>query len=120
MSISESRDVHRASRFAATFVLASVVLFPLFPWLMVGSLDERFSGRAALHSVANLAAFFAIASWAANLVLASRIRPVERAFGGIEQLYRMHRRVGVLVVRAWVLALRGTGTRALCPSGVGE
>jgi len=98
MSISESRDVHRASRFAATFVLASVVLFPLFPWLMVGSLDERFSGNEVLHSVANLAAFFAIAAWAANLVLASRIGPVERAFGGIEHLYRMHRRVGVLVV----------------------
>ncbi len=98
MSDTESLEMHRAPRLAAAVVLAAVVLFPLVPWLMVGSLDERFSGNAALHSVANLAAFFAIAAWAANLVLASRIRPVERAVGGLDQLYLLHRRVGVLVV----------------------
>jgi predicted ferric reductase len=79
-------------------VVAVVILLPLIPWLMVGSLDDRFSGTAALKSVANLAAFFAIAAWAVNLVLATRIRPVERAIGGLEQLYRLHRRLGVLVL----------------------
>lgn len=74
------------------------MLFPLVPWLMVGSLEARFSGNAALHSVANLAAFFAIGAWAVNLVLASRIRTVERAIGGLDALYGMHRRLGVLVV----------------------
>jgi predicted ferric reductase len=98
VSTAESWDIRRSPRRVAVFVLAAVVLFPLVPWLMAGSLDERFSGNRALHSVANLAAFFAIASWSANLVLASRIRPVERAVGGIEQLYLMHRRVGMLVV----------------------
>src|SRR5436190_5020516 len=83
---------------SAGYLLAAVVLFPLIPWLMVGSVEERFSGNAILKSVANLAAFFAIASWAVNLVLATRIRPVERAVGGLEHLYRLHRRVGVLVV----------------------
>ena len=80
------------------YVVAAVILFPLIPWLMVGSLDERFSGSAILKSVANLAAFFAIAAWAANLVLATRIHFVERAVGGLEDLYRLHRRIGVLVV----------------------
>jgi predicted ferric reductase len=75
-----------------------VVLFPLVPWLTAGSVEDRFSGAATLKSVANLAALFGLAAWAANLVLASRIRPVERAFGGLEHLYRLHRRVGVLVV----------------------
>ena len=79
-------------------VLAAAVLFPLVPWLMAGSVEDRFSGAATLKSVANLAALFGIAAWAANLVLASRIRPVERAFGGLEHLYGLHRRVGVLVV----------------------
>ena len=74
------------------------MLFPLVPWLMAGSVEDRFSGVATLKSVANLAALFGIAAWAANLVLASRIRPVERAIGGLEQLYRLHRRVGMLVV----------------------
>ena len=70
-------------RRTAGYLLAAVVLFPLIPWLMVGSVEEeRFSGTAILKSVANLAAFFAIAAWAVNLVLATRIRPVERAAGG--------------------------------------
>ena len=74
------------------------MLFPLVPWLMAGSVEERFSGVTTLKSVANLAALFGLAAWAANLVLASRIRPIERAVGGLEHLYRLHRRVGVLVV----------------------
>ena len=45
-----------------------------------------------------LTALFGIAAWAANLVLASRIRPVEQAIGGLEHLYRVHRRLGLLVV----------------------
>jgi predicted ferric reductase len=79
-------------------MLTAAVLFPLIPWLMAGSVESRFEGDAILKSVANLAALFAIAAWAANLVLASRIRPVERVIGGLEHLYRLHRRLGVLVV----------------------
>ena len=86
------------TRRSSLYVLAAAVLFPLVPWLLAGSVEARFSGAATLKSVANLAALFGIAAWAANLVLASRIRPVERAFGGLEHLYRVHRRVGVLVV----------------------
>ena len=82
---------------SSIFVLAAIVLFPLLPWLMAGSVEDRFSGAATLKSVANLAALFGIAAWAVTLVLASRIRPVERAVGGVENLYRLHRRVGVLV-----------------------
>jgi predicted ferric reductase len=81
----------------ASYVLAAIVLFPLLPWLMAGSVQDRFSGAATLKSVANLAALFGIAAWAVTLVLASRIRPVERAVGGVENLYPLHRRVGVLV-----------------------
>ena len=88
----------RARSRAARYVVAAVVLFPLVPWLALGSLDERFSGNATLKSVANLAALFGIAAWAATLVLASRIRPLERALGGLDQLYVVHRRLGVLVV----------------------
>jgi predicted ferric reductase len=78
-------------------VLAATVLFPLLPWLMAGSVQDRFTGAATLKSVANLAALVGIAAWAVTLVLSSRIRPVERAVGGVENLYPMHRRAGVLV-----------------------
>jgi predicted ferric reductase len=83
---------------ASILLLIGAVVFPLVPWLLVGSLDARFGGSAVLKSVANLAAFFAIAAWAANLVLASRLGTVERAFGGLERLYLLHRRLGLLVV----------------------
>ena len=86
-----------AQRGRAAYVLAAMVLFPLLPWLMDGSVQERFSGTATLKSVANLAALFGVAAWALTLVLASRIRPVERAVGGVETLYPLHRRLGVFV-----------------------
>ena len=82
----------------ASYVIAAMVLSPLLPWLMAGSVEDRFSGAETLKSVANLAALFGIAAWAVTLVLAGRIRPVERAVGGVENLYSLHRRVGVLVV----------------------
>jgi predicted ferric reductase len=92
---------HRLSSLArpgrASYVLAATVLFPLLPWLMADSVQDRFSGAATLKSFANLAALFGIAAWALTLVLASRIRPVERAVGGVENLYPLHRRLGVLV-----------------------
>jgi len=79
------------------YVVAALVLLPLIPWLMAGSVQDRFDGAATLKSVANLAALSGIAAWALTLVLASRIRPVERAVGGVENLYPLHRRAGVLV-----------------------
>ena len=82
----------------ALLVVAALVLFPLAPWLSLGSLDERFGGDETLHSVANLAACFGVAAWAVTLVLASRARPLVRALGGLEQLYLVHRRLGVAVV----------------------
>lgn len=103
MSMTESRTIRNNSSAIsawgpAAVVVAAVVLLPLIPWLMLGPLGPRFSGKAALHSVADLAAYFAMASWAVSLVLASRIRPVERAFGGLEHLYLAHRRIGELLV----------------------
>ena len=65
---------------------------------MAGDIGPRFTGLETLHSVANLSAVCAIAAWSTNLVLATRTRWVEQAIGGLEQLYRLHRRLGVVVV----------------------
>lgn len=86
------------ARPGAVCAIAAAIVFPLVPWMMAGPLAERFSGDATLKTVANLTALFGIAAWAVNLVLASRIRPVEHAIGGLEHLYRLHRRLGLLVV----------------------
>ena len=90
------RDERR--RRAVVCAVAVAILFPLLPWLTAGPVADRFSGAAAFKSVANLAAFFGVAAWAVSLVLASRIRPVERAFGGLERLYGLHRRLGLIIV----------------------
>ena len=82
----------------AVGLVTVAALFPLVPWLLVGDLGQRFTGLEALHSVANISALCGIAAWSTNLVLATRTRWVEQAIGGLEQLYRLHRRVGVLVV----------------------
>ena len=98
------------------------MLFPVVPWLLVADVERRFTGLEALHSVANISALCGIAAWSANLVLASRTRRVEQAIGGLEQLYRLHRRVGVLVVvlrvtHAVFLTLHAQGTPgALLPT----
>ena len=85
-------------RRSAVLVVAVVVAFPLVPWLLVGHLEQRFTGVPALKSVANISALCGIAAWSANLVLATRARRIEQAAGGLEQLYRLHRRLGVVVV----------------------
>ena len=124
MSVIESWNVQRVWNRAPMLGLAAVVLVPLIPWLLLGPLGPRFNGKAALHSVADLAAIFALASWAVSLALASRVRPIERAFGGLEQLYLAHRRVGellvILVVTHVVFITLYAGSKALnlyLPSG---
>ena len=86
------------ARPGAVCAIAAAIAFPLVPWMIAGPVAERFTGDTTFKSVANITALFGIAAWAANLVLASRIRPVERAIGGLEHLYRVHRRLGLLVV----------------------
>lgn len=85
-------------RRSTVVLVAAVVLFPVVPWLMVGDIGERFTGFQSLKSVANISALCSFAAWSVNLVLSSRAWRIEQAFGGLEQLYRIHRRVGVLVV----------------------
>jgi predicted ferric reductase len=79
-------------------VLALLVVFPVVPWLLASPVAERFSGDAILKSIANFGALFGLAAWALNLVLASRVGPLERAFGGIDRLYAVHRPLGIVVV----------------------
>ena len=85
-------------RRSAVVAVTALVLFPVVPWLLVGDVQERFTGLQALHAVANISALCGIAAWSTNLVLAARTPRIERAAGGLEQLYRLHRRLAVVVV----------------------
>jgi len=76
-------------------VLAAVCAVPLVLWLLAAPVEPRFStSTLALTSTAVLCAFAGTAAFAMNLVLGARIRPVEKLFGGLERMYRIHRENG--------------------------
>lgn len=68
---------------------------PALMWLIVRPIDERFLSPAiALRSLGLIAALVGVSAFGLNLVLGARIKPLERWFGGLDKLYRAHRRLG--------------------------
>jgi predicted ferric reductase len=85
-------------------VLGAVLLAPIAVWATARPLDSRFATRdATLGSLANITGLAAVAAFAANLIIAGRLKPVARLFGGLEDMYVAHRRIAVLAL-ALVLA----------------
>ena len=73
-------------------VLVVICAVPMALWLRAAPVEPRFStSTLALTSTAVLCAFAGMAAFAMNLVLGARIRPVEKLFGGLERMYRIHR-----------------------------
>jgi predicted ferric reductase/mono/diheme cytochrome c family protein len=76
-------------------VLVVICAIPLVLWLRAAPVSPRFStSTLALTSTAVLCAFAGTAAFAMNLVLGARIRPVEKLFGGLDRMYRIHRENG--------------------------
>jgi len=68
---------------------------PVLLWLGTVPLDNRFTGSyASLTSVAVLCAYAGTTAFALNLVVGARLRLVESLFGGLDRMYRAHRRTG--------------------------
>ncbi len=88
---------------------------PVVAWLFAVPLDERFAGSfAALTSLAVLCAYAGTSAFALNLVVGARLRVVERLFGGLDRMYRAHRRTGeaafALLLGHVALVLAGRAT----------
>jgi predicted ferric reductase len=78
---------------------ALLLLTPIAVWATARPLDSRFSSTAAtLGSLANITGLTAVAAFAGNLIIAGRLKPVARLFGGLEAVYAAHRRVAVPVL----------------------
>jgi predicted ferric reductase/mono/diheme cytochrome c family protein len=76
-------------------VLVVIYAIPIVLWLRAAPVSPRFStSTLALTSTAVLCAFAGMSAFAMNLVLGARIRPVEKLFGGLERMYRIHRENG--------------------------
>jgi predicted ferric reductase len=79
--------------------VAVLCLAPLLFWTLARPLAERFATPAsALKSLANIAALVGTAAFAVALVLASRLRVVERLFVGLDRMHRAHRCLGLIAV----------------------
>ena len=71
------------------------IVTPVIAWLGVAPLEDRFDGRTAtVRSLAMIFGLLGFGSWSGNIVLGARIGPIERAWDGLDHLYRAHRRVG--------------------------
>ncbi|HVF33151.1 MAG TPA: hypothetical protein VM933_08950 [Acidimicrobiales bacterium] len=74
------------------------IVTPVVAWSGVTPLGERFDGRtASIRSVAMVFGLLGFGAWSGNIVLGARIGPIERAWNGLDHLYRAHRRVGEAV-----------------------
>lgn len=83
-------------RIRAWVAVGSVVLTPLVLWAADQPLGSKFANAtAALESLANITALAGTAAFAANLIIGSRVRPIVSLFGGPEEMYAAHRRLGV-------------------------
>ena len=81
------------------WLVAFVSAVPVVLWLLTNSLSDRFVSRStALSSFAVLVGLVAFAMFACNLVLGSRVRPIERLFLSLDRVYKAHRRLGAVVV----------------------
>jgi predicted ferric reductase len=68
-------------------------------WFTALPVGGRFEGAGAtLQSLGVLAALAGWSAFAVNLILGARLRIIEHAFGGLDRLYRAHRRIGATVV----------------------
>lgn len=80
-------------------LVALVSGFPVVLWLLTNSLSDRFVSRSiALSSFAVLVGLVAYSMFACNVVLGSRVRPIERLFLSLDRVYNAHRRLGAVVL----------------------
>ncbi|MDQ3538391.1 MAG: ferric reductase-like transmembrane domain-containing protein [Actinomycetota bacterium] len=101
----------------AWFAVLGPPLVPVLLWLGSDAVALAFTTPAgALRSVALLAGLCGYSAFATNLVLSARLPAIERLFGGLDRMYRWHRRlaaaVATLLVAHVVLVL---GSQAASP-----
>jgi len=102
-------------RYGGSATVVLLCLVPVVLWLGAVSLDARFTGAfSSLTSLGVLAALAGTTAFALNLVIGARLRVVERLFGGLDAMYRAHRRIGeavfALLLGHVVLVLAGRAT----------
>ncbi len=79
-------------------MVALLCALPVVLWAVDVPLADRFGPNSVtFNSLAVAAALAAYGAFAANVALGARLRTVERLFGGLDHVYRVHRRLGATV-----------------------
>ena len=90
----------RQTRAAANLgpaVIAGACLVPVLLWAQATPPGLRFGdAQATLRSIAILCGLAGITAFACNLVLGGRIAVIEPFFGGLDRMYRIHHKIGVV------------------------
>lgn len=82
------------------------IVTPVVAWAGIEPIGDRFTGSTTtLRSLAMIAGLLGYGAWSGNIVLGARIAPIERAWSGLDHLYRAHRRTGEATV--FLLVLHG-------------
>ncbi len=82
----------------AWFAVLGPPLVPVLLWLRSDAVAVAFTTPAgALRSAALLAGLCGFSAFATNLMLSARVPAIERLFGGLDRMYRWHRRLAAAV-----------------------
>ncbi|MGH2699523.1 MAG: ferredoxin reductase family protein [Actinomycetota bacterium] len=108
----------RATSYLGPGFVALACLVPLVLWAQAAPLGPRFADAATtLRSVAVLCGLAGIVAFSCNLVLGGRVAVLEVFFGGLDRMYRIHHRIGLLsfnlLLAHGVLMLASAGTDSL-------
>ena len=81
---------------------------PVVVWLATTAdevgLDERFADASSMmRTLAIVFGLLGYGAWSGNIIQGARIGPIERAWHGLDHLYRAHRRTGESVVALFLL-----------------
>jgi predicted ferric reductase len=88
-------DEHNAVRLRGPVTVALACVIPVLLWAASRPLGERFTGSyAVLMSLGVMVGLAGGCSFACNLVLGARFRPVDAYFGGLDKMFAFHRRLG--------------------------
>ena len=93
-------------------LLAILCLVPVLLWATASPLGPRFSDASTSLTALGVAFGLAgISAFALNVILGTRLRTVERVFGGLDKMYSVHRVLGrvafLLLVGHAVLVISG-------------
>ena len=87
----------RTTSYIGPGLIVLACLVPLWLWAEAAPVGFRFGDAAAtLRSLAVLCGLAGIVAFSCNFVLGARIALIEPYFGGLDRMYRIHHRVGLV------------------------